>query len=80
MKIADYGELFDIIESTPKFPEKLARYFFKQLLDGLENLHTRSVAHRDIKPENILVDKKYSLKLCDFGFSCKTILENNDKI
>jgi len=29
MKIAEYGELFNIIESTPKFPEKLARYFFK---------------------------------------------------
>ena len=35
MKLAEFGELYDVIESTPKFPEKLARYFFKQLLEGL---------------------------------------------
>ena len=34
MKIAEFGELFNIIEETPKFPEKIARYYFRQLLNG----------------------------------------------
>ncbi len=34
MKIADFGELYNIVEATPVFPENLARYYFKQLLSG----------------------------------------------
>lgn len=50
MKIADYGELFDIIESTPKFPEKLARYFFKQLLDGKFMINMMNFKHMQLNP------------------------------
>jgi protein-serine/threonine kinase len=41
---------------------------FKQLLDGVQYLHSVGVAHRDIKPENLLLSGN-CLKITDFGVS-----------
>lgn len=44
-----------------------------QILDGLESLHRIGIVHRDIKFPNILIqkkNKKYILKIADFGISC----------
>ncbi len=34
MKYAEYGELFEILQQFETFPEKLARQFFHQLIQG----------------------------------------------
>ena len=34
MKIAEYGELYNFLQFTPIFSEKLARFYFKQLING----------------------------------------------
>ncbi|KAL7099261.1 hypothetical protein ACP275_09G072200 [Erythranthe tilingii] len=43
----------------------------KQLLEGVEFLHSNQLMHRDLKPGNILVNKDekgiLNLKICDFG-------------
>lgn len=50
------GDLFSIMESGA-FSERVARFFFKSLIDGVSYLHqTEMVAHRDLKPENLLLD------------------------
>ncbi|CAL9107908.1 unnamed protein product, partial [Musa textilis] len=38
---------------------------------GMNYLHNRStpIVHRDLKSPNLLVDKKYTVKVCDFGLS-----------
>jgi serine/threonine-protein kinase CTR1 len=38
---------------------------------GMNYLHRRNppVVHRDLKSPNLLVDKKYTVKVCDFGLS-----------
>jgi len=57
--------------------EVLARFLFKQLVDAVTYLHTvAKVVHRDLKLENIVLDRNFSLKLCDFAMS-KTLLEGN---
>ncbi|KAL1861129.1 hypothetical protein Plec18167_002832 [Paecilomyces lecythidis] len=41
--------------------------FFKQLLRGIDYMHTQGVAHRNIKPENILITLRGQVKIIDFG-------------
>ncbi|KAK4686700.1 hypothetical protein P7C73_g3421, partial [Tremellales sp. Uapishka_1] len=42
---------------------------FKQILLGIQYLHSMGVAHRDIKPENLLLDGRGHVKITDFGVS-----------
>lgn len=51
------------------FPESVARFYFKQLIDGLDYLHSSGIAHRDLKPDNLLLTKDFVLKIADFGYS-----------
>ncbi|KAI9006104.1 kinase-like domain-containing protein [Gaertneriomyces semiglobifer] len=44
--------------------------YFKQLVHGVQYLHSMGVAHRDLKPENLLLDSTGRiLKITDFGVS-----------
>lgn len=50
--------------------EERIKYYFVQLLQGIQHMHSFNVPHRDIKPENILVTKDEKLlKIIDFGSS-----------
>lgn len=77
LELAKGGCLFDFISSTGAFSEKIARYYFKQLLEGLDYCHRKGVAHRDLKPENVLLDENYQVKIADFGFAAP--VEGRDK-
>ncbi len=41
----------------------------KEILTGLEYLHSEGILHRDLKPSNVLVDVEGHMKLADFGIS-----------
>ena len=71
------GELFDILYYTNALSEVLARTYFHQLMAGVEALHSRHINHRDLKPQNLLLDKRYILKISDFGLS-KIMSPNED--
>ena len=74
------GELFGLIRKTRRFPENDARYFFQQLICGIEYLHEAGVNHRDIKLENTLIggNKPSTLvKICDFGYSKRPEVEQS---
>ena len=51
------------------FSEEICRYFFKQILIGINSMHQSGSAHRDLKPDNIMLTKENpSIKIADFGF------------
>jgi len=70
MEYAPHGDFFDFIANNSQhFDEKLIRTFFRQLIDGIEYLHSSGIAHLDLKPENLLLGANYNLKIADFDLS-----------
>eukprot|EP00053_Salpingoeca_punica_P010330 m.92973 g.92973 ORF g.92973 m.92973 type:complete len:478 (+) comp15351_c0_seq2:161-1594(+) len=68
--LCEGGELYNYLvfgSGIKKFDEKIARYFFKQLAEGVAHLHRHGIFHRDLKLENIVLDSHYVAKLMDFG-------------
>ncbi|KAI1626971.1 calcium/calmodulin-dependent protein kinase [Exophiala viscosa] len=56
-------------ERADPYPDLVCRYFFRDLILGIEYLHAQGVVHRDIKPDNCLVTDDDVLKVVDFGVS-----------
>ena len=50
LELCQGGEVFDYVANSGKFEERIARYYFKQLLEGLDHVHMNGYAHRDVKP------------------------------
>jgi serine/threonine protein kinase len=48
---------------------RFATQVILQTLDGLEYAHRCGVLHRDIKPENIIIDRRGTVKVMDFGIA-----------
>lgn len=69
MEYAEHGELFDLITRMRSLPIEVAMRLFRQLIYGLEYLHSHAICHRDLKPENILLDGFDNIKVADFGFA-----------
>ncbi len=69
------GNLLNIINKMSKIPEKLSKYIFKQLIEGIKYIQNQGIVHRDIKPDNILIDLNNTIKICDFGVS-KEVKQN----
>ena len=79
MELAENGELFDWVQETGAYSEKLARFYFSKILEILEHLHNKGVAHMDIKPENLLYDSEFNIKLADFGFATTKSISTSRK-
>ncbi|CZS91585.1 related to serine/threonine-protein kinase hal4 [Rhynchosporium graminicola] len=72
MEFCEQGDLFGLVSQKylsreDHLVDRLC--LFKQLIQGLNYLHTHGIAHRDVKLENLLLTKDSKLKITDFGVS-----------
>jgi serine/threonine-protein kinase Chk2 len=56
------GDLQDkldkLMKQKSRMKEATAKYYFFQLLKGVEYCHDNGIVHRDLKPENILMSSQ----------------------
>ncbi|KAF9110303.1 hypothetical protein BGX27_006561, partial [Mortierella sp. AM989] len=78
--LAAGGELFDQLLKKGYYTEGDAARLVREILLGVEYLHSMDIVHRDLKPENLLfLDKSENARLLitDFGLS-KVLTNGND--
>uniref|UniRef100_A0A7S1B3D7 Protein kinase domain-containing protein n=1 Tax=Corethron hystrix TaxID=216773 RepID=A0A7S1B3D7_9STRA len=64
------GDLFDRVSQDERFTDPQARYWFRQLLQGLLHLQSTGVSHRDLSLENFLLDGKRGV-IMDFDLAVR---------
>ncbi|KAL0290375.1 UNVERIFIED_CONTAM: Mitogen-activated protein kinase kinase [Sesamum calycinum] len=69
MEYMDMGTLETLLRDGVVFTERLLAKICRQVLSGLQYLHSHKIIHRDLKPSNILVDQNMEVKISDFGVS-----------
>jgi len=62
-------DLKKYMDSVTTLTPSLVQSYCMQLLQGLSYCHQRRIVHRDLKPQNLLIDKRGSLKIADFGLA-----------
>lgn len=68
---------FLIMSQAGFIPEKHMSYICKEVLKGLEYLHSSGRIHRDIKSRNVILFDNGEVKLGDFGYSAQVNEEDS---
>nr|CDS32780.1 myosin light chain kinase smooth muscle [Hymenolepis microstoma] len=72
MELITGGELFErVIDESFELDEATCEKFMRQILQGVEYIHSQHIVHLDLKPENILCLSKtgFKIKIIDFGLA-----------
>ncbi|CAB9516077.1 MAP kinase-activated protein kinase 2 (Fragment) [Seminavis robusta] len=80
MPFCSSGDLFGFVQQAGRFPEPMARYWFKQILEGLSHLQRMGVCHRDMSLENILVDEYRTSVVIDLGMCLRVPYDDDGKV
>ncbi|XP_078126882.1 calcium/calmodulin-dependent protein kinase kinase 2 isoform X2 [Sander vitreus] len=67
-ELVNQGAVMEVPTDKP-FSEDQSRFYFQDLLRGIEYLHYQRIIHRDVKPSNLLVGEDGHIKIADFGVS-----------
>lgn len=70
MEYVPCGTLLDLVNQKKGLSEGEAQHYFIQLFSAVRHLHMfHFLVHRDLKLENVLIGKKGTVKLTDFGLA-----------
>mmetsp|Transcript_25870 Transcript_25870/g.52611 ORF Transcript_25870/g.52611 Transcript_25870/m.52611 type:complete len:235 (+) Transcript_25870:918-1622(+) len=64
------GDLCMRVAEVERFTEDVARFYFRQILKGLETLQKAHICHRDLSPENFMILDEKCIVI-DFGMSLR---------
>ena len=78
MEYINGGNLFSFVKKRRKLSEKISKFLFRQIIEGIQHIHSKKIVHRDIKLENILIDLNNRIKICDFGIG--VMLDSEDEL
>ncbi|CAB9525018.1 activated protein kinase catalytic subunit alpha-1 [Seminavis robusta] len=80
------GDLFSVVVEYAEanggeigMPEPVARFWFRQILSGLQHLQEQGVCHRDLSLENVLVDADNCLVI-DMGMCLRVPYNDPDSL
>ena len=62
MEYINGGNLFSFVKKRRKLSEKISKFLFKQIILGLQHIHSHNIVHRDVKLENIIQNEEFSKK------------------
>ncbi|KAL5749103.1 hypothetical protein ACOSP7_023706 [Xanthoceras sorbifolium] len=68
------SKLSEVVKKE-KIDKKIAWEYFKQIVEGVEYMHTKEVIHMDLGIWNVLLDESKNIKISDFGLA-KSFEEN----
>jgi serine/threonine protein kinase len=63
------GSIAKLVQQFGPLKESIIKPYIRQIVEGLDYLHSNHIMHRDVKGANVLVDKNGICKLADFGSS-----------
>lgn len=58
-----------VLKYRGRVTEPEARYYMKQMVDGVTYIHSQKVVHRDLKPGNMFLSEDMIVKIGDFGLA-----------
>jgi len=70
------GDLLSYLtkQGVDRLPESQANYIFRQLVQGVNDIHKAGIVHRDLKHLNIFLSDNSltpKVKIGDFGLACR---------
>jgi serine/threonine protein kinase len=82
MELLSGKTLFEqVTQNKDHLTENIIRHIIRQLLEGVNSMHSSNVVHCDLKPENILFEDKsndHQLKIIDLGLG--QVLKSNSHL
>ena len=60
--------------------ENLIIHIFYQICNAVQHIHSKSIIHRDLKPGNIFMNKKFKIKIIDFGLASENHTKNEESV
>jgi serine/threonine-protein kinase len=72
MKLVEGASLEQLLRKYAPLPLSVAQHVLVQLAGALQYAHDEGVVHRDVKPANVLLDRRGSVLVTDFGIAKAT--------